>query len=74
MRCATSAWTALPWTEACASGANACVCLRAWMPELGLPDLSDAALLATLDDLAEAGLRRQDPARCAATEANWPKR
>ena len=24
-------------------------CLRAWMPELALPDLSDAALLATLD-------------------------
>ncbi len=24
--------------------------LRAWMPELGLPDVSDAALLASLDD------------------------
>src|SRR5690606_41723276 len=25
-------------------------CLRAWMPELGLPDLGDEALLAGLDD------------------------
>src|SRR6185437_826814 len=37
--------------------------LRAWMPELGLPDVSDAQLLATLDDwLAPylSGKRRLD--------------
>jgi ATP-dependent helicase HrpB len=48
-------------------------CLRAWMPELGLPDLSDEALLATLD-LAQARLRRQDAAGRTVRRTNWPKR
>jgi len=41
---------ALPWSEALAQWRIRVQCLRAWLPELGLPDLSDAALLATLDD------------------------
>ncbi len=39
----------LPWGEAASQWRNRVLCLRAWMPELGLPDLSDAALLASLD-------------------------
>jgi ATP-dependent helicase HrpB len=38
---------ALPWTEALAQWRARVRCLRAWMPELGLPDLSDPALLAS---------------------------
>jgi ATP-dependent helicase HrpB len=40
---------ALPWPESLTQWRARVRCLRAWMPELGLPDLSDAALLATLD-------------------------
>ena len=40
---------ALPWSEALSQWRLRVQCLRAWMPELDLPDLSDAALLATLD-------------------------
>lgn len=40
---------ALPWPEALTHWRARVRCLRAWMPELALPDLSDAALLATLD-------------------------
>ena len=40
---------ALPWSESLSQWRARVRCLRAWMPELGLPDLSDAALLATLD-------------------------
>ncbi len=42
--------SALPWTEGLRQFQSRVRCLREWMPELGLPDLSDAALLATLDD------------------------
>jgi len=38
----------LPWSEGLAQWRIRVQCLRAWMPGLGLPDLSDAALLATL--------------------------
>lgn len=38
---------ALPWSEALRQWRARVRCLRAWMPELGLTDLSDAALLAT---------------------------
>jgi ATP-dependent helicase HrpB len=41
---------ALPWPEALTHWRARERCLRAWMPELALPDLSDAALLANLDD------------------------
>ena len=36
----------LPWTEALTQWRERVRCLREWMPELDLPDLSDAALLA----------------------------
>jgi ATP-dependent helicase HrpB len=41
----------LPWTESLQQWRARVRCLRAWMPELAdtLPDLSDAALLASLD-------------------------
>ncbi|MEN5209401.1 ATP-dependent helicase HrpB [Stenotrophomonas terrae] len=41
---------ALPWTENLQQLRWRVMGLRQWMPELELPDLSDAALLATLDD------------------------
>ena len=54
---------ALPWTEGLRQWQAREVSLRQWMPELGLPDLSDAALLATVDDWlkpAFAGKTRLD--------------
>ncbi len=53
----------LPWSEPLAQWRIRVQCLRAWLPELGLPDLSDAALLATLEDWllpAFAGKTRLD--------------
>ncbi|WP_170292296.1 ATP-dependent helicase HrpB [Xanthomonas maliensis] len=41
---------ALPWTEGLRQWRARVQSLRTWMPELALPDLSDDALLATLDD------------------------
>ena len=41
--------SSLPWSEALADWRVRVQCLRAWMPELGLPDLSDAALLQARD-------------------------
>lgn len=41
---------ALPWSEHARRLRLRVQALRAWMPELGLPDVSDAYLLATLDD------------------------
>ncbi|HEY0662297.1 MAG TPA: ATP-dependent helicase HrpB [Lysobacter sp.] len=40
---------ALPWSEALTQWRARVRCLRAWLPEAALPDLSDAALMATLD-------------------------
>jgi len=40
---------ALPWRESLAQWRARVRCLRAWMPELALPDLSDETLLADLD-------------------------
>jgi len=54
---------ALPWSEHARRLRLRIRALRGWMPELGLPDVSDAQLLATLDDwLAPylAGKRRLD--------------
>jgi len=54
---------ALPWSESLSQWRVRVQCLRTWMPELGLPDLSDAALLASLDDWlkpAFAGKTRLD--------------
>ena len=39
----------LPWSESSSQWRVRVQCLRAWMPDLALPDLSDAALLASLD-------------------------
>jgi ATP-dependent helicase HrpB len=41
--------SALPWSEALSQWRVRVQSLRAWMPELGLPDLSDDALHASLD-------------------------
>ncbi|OOG53625.1 ATP-dependent helicase HrpB [Rhodanobacter sp. C03] len=40
----------LPWSANAQRLRARMQALRAWMPELGLPDISDAALLASLDD------------------------
>lgn len=40
---------ALPWTDGLRQWLERVRCLRGWMPELGLPDLSDEALLAARD-------------------------
>jgi ATP-dependent helicase HrpB len=54
---------ALPWTQALRQWRERMRCLREWMPELGLPDFSDEALLATREDWlkpAFAGKSRLD--------------
>ena len=54
---------ALPWPESLRQWRERVRCLREWMPDLGLPDLSDDALVATLDDWlkpAFAGRTRLD--------------
>ncbi|HEY0505931.1 MAG TPA: ATP-dependent helicase HrpB [Lysobacter sp.] len=49
--------SALPWTESLSKWRARVRCLRAWKPELdALPDLSDAALLASLDDWLKPAL------------------
>jgi ATP-dependent helicase HrpB len=40
----------LPWSANARRLRSRMQALRAWMPELGLPDISDTALLASLDD------------------------
>jgi ATP-dependent helicase HrpB len=53
----------LPWSESLVQWRARVRCLRGWMPELDLPDLSDEALLATLDSWlapALAGRTRLD--------------
>ena len=54
---------ALSWPESLQQWRERVRCLREWMPDLGLPDLSDDALIATLDDWlkpAFAGKTRLD--------------
>jgi ATP-dependent helicase HrpB len=48
--------SALPWTERLSQWRVRVRCLHAWMPELKLPELSDDALLATLDDWLKPAL------------------
>ncbi len=48
--------SALPWSDALSQWRERVRCLRAWIPELGLPDLSDDALLASLDDWLKPAL------------------
>lgn len=47
---------ALPWSESLAQWRERVRCLREWLPELGLPELCDDALLATLDDWLKPAL------------------
>ena len=54
---------ALPWSESLSQWRARVRCLRAWMPELALPDLSDAALAGHARCVVAAGVRRQDPPR-----------
>src|SRR5690606_21973588 len=72
---------ALPWTPALQQWRERVRCLREWMPELGLPDLSDEALLASLDDWlapAFAGSTRLDAlsadalSRALRSRLDWP--
>ena len=56
MPCASSACPALPWSDALAQWRARVRCLRAWMPELALADLSDDALLASRDDWLKPAL------------------
>src|SRR5690606_11379956 len=54
---------ALPWTPGLRQWQARVACLRAWMPELDLPDLGEAALLSSLDQWlrpAFAGKTRLD--------------
>ena len=48
---------ALPWTDGLRQWLERVRCLRAWMPELELPDLADAALLATRQHWLQPALR-----------------
>ena len=55
--------SALPWSESLQQWRERARSLREWMPDLGLPDLSDETLLATLDEWlrpAFAGKTRLD--------------
>ena len=47
--------TVLPWSDGLSQWRIRVACLRSWMPELGLPDLSDAALLGTLERWLQPG-------------------
>jgi ATP-dependent helicase HrpB len=73
----------LPWNEALSQWRIRVECLRKWLPELGLPDLSDATLLANrhewlrsafdgktrLDALSEDELNEAVKSSC-----DWPTR
>ena len=74
---------ALPWSQDLRQWRARVRCLREWMPELGLPDLGDDALLATLDDWlrpAFAGKTRLDAlssddlAGALQASLDWPLR
>jgi ATP-dependent helicase HrpB len=59
----------LPWTESLHQWHARVLCLRAWMPELGLPDISDEALLASRElwlEPAFVGMNRLDALGSAA--------
>ena len=47
---------ALPWNEPLQQWRQRLHCVRAWCPELGLPDLSDRQLLATLEHWLQPAL------------------
>ena len=78
----------LPWTHALSQWRERVRCLRDWLPELGLPDLSDVALLGSLDDwlapafagktrldaLGESGLAEALSAHATASGIDWTLR
>ncbi len=77
--------SALPWRDPLRQWRDRVRCLRAWWPELaeGLPDLSDGALLDTLDEWLRpvlAGRARLDAideaafAEAVRARADWPAR
>ena len=74
---------ALPWSESLRQWRARVQSLRGWMPELALPDLSDAALIQTLDAWllpAFAGKTRLDAldaqafAEALKSLLDWPRR
>jgi ATP-dependent helicase HrpB len=74
---------ALPWTDALLQWRERVQCVRAWAPELALPDVSDAALLASVETwLAPvfAGRTRLDAIDPGAlgdalkSQLDWPQR
>jgi ATP-dependent helicase HrpB len=74
---------ALPWSESLQQWRERARCLRDWMPDLDLPDLSDDALLATLNQWlrpAFAGKTRLDAlgedelATALKSSMDWPMR
>jgi ATP-dependent helicase HrpB len=48
--------SSLPWTDGLRQFQARARCLREWMPELGLPDLSEPALMASLQDWLKPAL------------------
>jgi len=74
---------ALPWTESLRQWRARVRCLRAWCPELSLPDLCDAHLLATLQTWLQpalagktrlAALTETELAEALKRELDWPSR
>lgn len=75
--------SALPWTPALEQWRERVRCLREWLPEREFPDLSDDALLASLDDwLLPAlhgktrldALREEEFADALRARLDWPQR
>jgi ATP-dependent helicase HrpB len=73
----------LPWSDGLSQWRERVRCLRAWAPELGLPDLSDEALLATIEAwLAPAfagktrldALSTEDLGNALHARVDWPQR
>ncbi|MGO4221557.1 ATP-dependent helicase HrpB [Lysobacter sp. TAF61] len=74
---------ALPWTSSLSQWRARVRCLRAWMPELALPDLSDDALLSTLDAWLKPvlsgktrldALAEQELGEALRSQLDWPLR
>ncbi|MEG3183865.1 ATP-dependent helicase HrpB [Novilysobacter erysipheiresistens] len=74
---------ALPWSESLRQWRARVRCLRAWCPELSLPDLSDENLLATLQTWLQpaltgktrlAALAETELAEALKRDLDWPTR
>jgi ATP-dependent helicase HrpB len=73
----------LPWSEGMRQWRERVRSLRAWQPELGLPDVDDAALLATRDEWLRPALQgktrldaldERELAEALAARLDWPQR